>query len=58
MTCDVIDIVQYHFCKKKDGGHILYTMSKFKAFLSQFTLENVGNRPKTVLVTLIASKAI
>ena len=25
----------------------------FKAFLSQFALENVGNRTKTVLVTLI-----
>ena len=47
MTCDVIGIIQ-------DGGHVFCTMAKFKAFLSQFTLENAGNRTKTVLVTLIA----
>ena len=34
------------------------TMSKLKAFLSQLALENVGNRAKTVLVTLIALNKI
>ena len=54
MICDVIGIAQYHFFKTQDGGHLFCTMSKFKAFLSQFILENVGNRTKTVLVPLIA----
>ena len=30
------------------------TVSKFQAFPCQFASENVGNRTKTVLVTLIA----
>ena len=30
------------------------TVSKFQAFPSQFVSENVGNRTKTDLVTLIA----
>ena len=38
----------------QDGGHVFCTLSKFKAFLSQFAFENVGKRTKTVLVTLIA----
>ena len=38
----------------QDGGQVFCTMSKLKAFLSHLALENVGNRAKTVLVTLIA----
>ena len=53
MTYDVIDIAQHHF-EIQDGGHVFCTLSKFKAFVSQFALENVENRTKTVLVTLIA----
>ena len=37
----------------QDGGHIFCTLSKFKAFFSHFVLENVRNRTKTALVTLI-----
>ena len=37
-----------------DGGHVLCTLSKFVACFSQFILENVRNRSKTVLVTLTA----
>ena len=48
VTYDVIGIAQYHI---RDGGHVFGTLSKFKAFLSQFAFEN---RTKTVLVTLIA----
>ena len=54
VTCDVIGIMQYHFFGMQDGGHVFCTLSKFKAFFSKFLLENVGNRTKTVLVTLIA----
>ena len=54
MTCDVIVIAQYHFFEIQDGGHVFCTLSKFKAFFGQFVLENVRNRTKTVLVTLIA----
>ena len=50
VTCDVMGIAQYHFLKPKMGA----TLSKFKAFSSQFVLENVRNRTKTVLVTLYA----
>ena len=38
----------------QEGGHVFCTLSKFNIFLSQFALENVQNRTKTVLVTLIA----
>ena len=55
VTCDVIGIAQYHFFEIQDGGHVFCTLSKFEAFFSQFVLENVRNRTKTVLVTLIAS---
>ena len=54
MTCDVIGIAQYYFLKSKMAAMYFCTMSKFKSFLSQFTLENAGNRTKAVLVTLIA----
>ena len=54
VTCDVIDIAQYHFLKSKMAVmyFVLYH-SKFKAVFGQFVLENVRNRTKTVLVTLI-----
>ena len=54
VTCDIIGIAHYHFLKSKDGGHVFCTLSKFKAFFSQFVLENGRNRTKTLLVTLIA----
>ena len=54
VTCDVIGFAQYHCFEIQNGGDVSCTLSKFKAFLSQFALENVGNRTKTVLVTLIA----
>ena len=54
VTCDVIGIAQYLFFEIQDGGHVFCTWSKFTAFLSQFTFENVKNRTKTVLVTPIA----
>ena len=40
----------------QDGGYVFCTLSKskLKAFLSKFPFENVGNRTKTGLVTLIA----
>ena len=50
VTCDVSGIAQYHFFEIQDGGHVFCTLSKF----SQFVLENVTNKTKTVLVTLIA----
>ena len=53
VTCDVIGIAQYHFFEIQDGGHVFCTLSKFKAFFIQFIFENVRNRTKTVLVTLI-----
>ena len=54
MTCDIIGIVQYRFLKSKMAAMYFGAMSNFIAFLGQFKLENVGNRTKTVLVTLIA----
>ena len=42
------------FFEIRDGGHVLCTLSKFEAFFNQFVLENVRNRTKMVLVTLIA----
>ena len=36
---------------------MLCTVSKFKAFPSRFAFENVGNRTKTHLVTLILLNA-
>ena len=37
----------------QDGGQVLRTVSKFKAVFSRFAFENVRNRTKTDLVTLI-----
>ena len=54
MICDVTGIAQYHIFEIQDGGHDFCTLSKFEAFLSQFAFENVGNRTKMVLVTLLA----
>ena len=51
VTCDVGAIP---FFEIQDGAHAFCTLSKFKAFLSQFVLENIRNRTKTVSVTLIA----
>ena len=45
------------FFEIQNGGHVFRTLSKFKAFFSQFVLEKVRNRTKTVLVTLIALNA-
>ena len=56
LTCDVIGIAQNHFFEIQDGGHVFCTLSKFKAFFSQFVLENVRNSTKMVLVTLRALK--
>ena len=42
------------FLEIQDGSHVFSTLSKFQAFFSQFVLENVRNRTKMVLVTLIA----
>ena len=54
MTCDVIGIAQYHFLKSKTAAMYFALYRNFKLFFSQFVLENVRNRTKTVLVTLIA----
>ena len=51
MTCDVIGIAQYHFLKSKMAA--MY-FALYQKFFSQFVLENVRNRTKMVLVTLIA----
>ena len=51
MTCDVIGIAQYHFLKSKMAA--MY-FALYQNFFSQFVLENVRNRTKMVLVTLIA----
>ena len=56
MIDDVIGIAQYLF-EIQDGGQVLCTMSKFKAFSSRIAFENVGNRAKTDLVTLILLNA-
>ena len=54
VTCDVISIAQYHFLKSKMAAMYFVLYQNFKLFFSQFVLENVRNRTKTVLVTLIA----
>ena len=51
MTCDVIGIAQYHFLKSKMAA--MY-FALYQNFFSQFVLENVRNRTKMALVTLIA----
>ena len=48
MTFDVISIEQYHFLKSKMVAMYFALRQNLKLFLSQFTLENVGNRTKTV----------
>ena len=52
VTCDVICIAQYHFLKSKMAAMYFALYQNFKLFL--VNLENVRNRTKTVLVTLIA----
>ena len=42
------------FFEIQDGRLIFCTLSKFKAFVSQLTFQNVGNKTKMVLATLIA----
>ena len=54
VTCDVIGIAQHHFLKSKMAAMYFVLYQNFKPFFSQFVLENVRNRAKTVLVTLIA----
>ena len=51
VTYDVIGIAQNHFLKSKMAA--MY-FALYQNFFSQFVLENVRNRTKTVLVTLIA----
>ena len=41
------------FFEIQDGGQVLCTVSKLKAFSSGCAFQNVGNRTKTDLVTLI-----
>ena len=53
VTCDVIGIAQYHFFEIQDCGHVLHFI-EILSFFSQFVMENVRNRTKTVLVTLVA----
>ena len=53
-TCGVIGIAQYHFLKSKMAAMYFALYRNFKLCFSQFVLENVKNRTKTVLVTLIA----
>ena len=53
-TCDIIGIAQYHFLKSKMAAMYFAFYQNFKLFFSQSVLENVRNRTKTVLVTLIA----
>ena len=54
VTCDVIGIAQNHFLKSKMAAMYFALYQNFKLFFCQFVLENVRNRTKTVLVTLIA----
>ena len=54
VTYDIIGITQYHFLKSKMAAMYFALYQNFKLFFSQFVLENVRNRTKTVLVTLIA----
>ena len=54
VTCDVKGIAQYHFLKSKMAAMYFALYQNFKLFFSQFVLENVRNRTKTVLVTPIA----
>ena len=54
VTCDVKGIAQYHFLKSKMAAMYFALYQSFKLFFSQFVLENVRNRTKTVLVTPIA----
>ena len=54
VTCDVIGIAQYHLLKSKMAAMYFALYQDFKLFFSQILLENVRNRTKTVLVTLIA----
>ena len=57
MICNVIGIAQQLF-EIQDGGQVLCTVSKFKAFSCQCAFENVGNRIKMDLVTQILLNAI
>ena len=58
VTCDVIGIAQYHFLKSKMAAMYFALYQNFKLFSNtnfcQFVLENVRNKTKPVLVTLIA----
>ena len=54
VTCDVIGIAQYHFLKYKMAEIYFALYQNLKLFLVNFVLENVTNRTKTVLLTLIA----
>ena len=55
VTCDVIGIAEYSFLKSKMTAMYFALYQNLKLFIfSQFVLENVRNRTKTVWVTLIA----
>ena len=53
VICDVIRIAKYRFLKSKMAA-MYFVLYQILSFFSQFVLENVRNRTKTVLVTLLA----
>ena len=50
-------ILRNTFFEIQDGGKVLCTVSKFRAFPSRLAFQNIGNRTKTDLVTLILFNA-
>ena len=56
MICD-IGIVKCLFLKSKMAAKYFALCQNLKAFPSQFAFENIGNRTKTDLVTLILLNA-
>ena len=55
VTCDIIGIAQCHFFESKMAAMYFALYQNLKLFFSQFVLENVRNKTKTVLV---AQKAL
>ena len=54
VTYDVIGIAQYHFLKSKMAAMYFAFYQNFKLILVNFVLENIRNRTKMVLATIIA----
>ena len=51
VTCDVIGTCAIPFFEVQDGGHVFCTLSKFKAFFSQFVNSlNTRNLSKIVML--------